>query len=224
MQTIASVRQCNLKTEANRIFVPRYYYKNTAMRLSLDPVVPTSQEWVDAILSDFDSFLIDHCDCERKASGMAMGMIAKYPNRTEIIPELMETAIEELEHYRDVYGLMQERGLQLPLKVEPDPYIKAFHSALRGPSELRFLDRLLQSSIIEMRGCERFRLVAENVADAQIQKFYKQLWTTEAKHGHIFVRMALRYFPEDEVYDRLETLNTIESEIVSSLPIRSALH
>lgn len=202
----------------------RLIFEHKKMRLSLDPVVATSPDWVDAVLADFDSFLIDHCDCERKASGMAMGMIAKYPNRKEIIGELMETAIEELEHYRDVYRLMEVRGLQLPLKVEPDPYIKAFHGALRGPSEQRFLDRLLQSSIIEMRGCERFRLIAEHVEDPEIQKFYKQLWTTEAKHGHIFVRMALRYFPEVEVYDRLEALNAIESDIVSSLPIRSALH
>ena len=194
------------------------------MRLSIDLAAPSPKEWIDAVLNDFDSFLIDHCDCERKASGMSMGLIAKYPNRTQIIPELMETAIEELEHYRDVYKLMESRGVELPLKAEPDPYIKAFHGYVRPDSEARFLDRLLQSSIIEMRGCERFKIVAENVEDPEIARFYKQLWTTEAKHGHIFVKMALIYFPEEVVYERLDKLNKIESEILLSLPIRPALH
>ena len=38
-------------------------------------------------MADFDSFLIDHADCERKASFMVMSFIGKFPERKEIIPE-----------------------------------------------------------------------------------------------------------------------------------------
>jgi hypothetical protein len=36
--------------------------------------------------------------------------------------------------------------------------------------------------------------------------------------------MALNYFPEQEVYRRLNELNEGEGKIVSGLPFRAALH
>ena len=50
------------------------------------------------------------------------------------------------------------------------------------------------------------------------------LWTSEAKHGHIYVKMALEYFPQDKVYDRLAWWMDAEGKIVDALPIRAALH
>ena len=63
-----------------------------------------------------------------------------------------------------------------------------------------------------------------NIEDAKLQKFYKTLWVSEAKHGHIFVKMALNYFDKDQVYSRLEWWVTQEAEVLDSLEIRSALH
>ena len=83
------------------------------MKLNLDLAVDSKQEWLDAVMSDFNAFLQDHADCERKASSMAMSFVAKYPDRLAILPELIETGIEELEHFQDVYKLMQARGVQL---------------------------------------------------------------------------------------------------------------
>ena len=60
----------------------------------------SSQAWIECVLEDFNHFLKDHADAERKASGMAMSLVAKYPNRTEIINDLIHTGIEELEHSR----------------------------------------------------------------------------------------------------------------------------
>ena len=59
-------------------------------------------------MANFDAFLQDHADCERKASSMAMSFVAKCPDRTEIIPELIDTALEELEHFKSVYTLMEK--------------------------------------------------------------------------------------------------------------------
>lgn len=194
------------------------------MKLSIDLTYQTSDEWVKKVLSDFDSFLQDHADCERKASAMAMSFIAKCPDKIEIIPELIETAREELEHFDQVYQLMEKRGVQLKSEMQPDMYIKQLMDVCRSGKDERLLDRMLLASVIECRGAERFKLVADNIEDEDLKKFYKTLWTSEAKHGNIFVKMALNYHPKEVVYKRLEELTAAEGNICSKLPIRAALH
>ena len=186
---------------------------------------PSSQEWLEAVMGDFNAFLQDHADCERKASAMAMSFVAKYPERHEIIPELIETGIEELEHFQQVYAFMRQRGVALASEMSPDPYIKQLMALSHGGTpQTRFRDRLLLASLIECRGCERFRMVSEAVADEEVKRFYKVLWASEAKHSHIFIHMALRYFNQREVDDRLAYLVAEEAAIVEQLPLRAALH
>jgi len=194
------------------------------MKLNLDLGIASSQEWIDAVMNDFDAFLQDHADCERKASAMAMSFVAKYPDRTAIIPELIETGIEELEHFQQVYDLMQERGLQLQHSIGKDPYLDKLLKLCHSGREERFMDRLLIASIVETRGAERFRMVAEAQTEEKMQKFYKTLWVSEAKHGHIFVKMALQYFDKEKVYERLEWWVEQEARIIQELEIRAALH
>ena len=194
------------------------------MKLNLDLAVPSKKEWLDAVMNDFPAFLQDHADCERKASAMAMSFVAKYPNRTEILPELIETAVEELEHFQQVYKLMESKGIQLQHSIGEDLYVKALIKQCHSGREERFMDRLLIASVLETRGAERFRLVAEALEDPELQKFYKMLWVSEAKHGHIFVKMALNYFPEEQVYSRLEWWVEKEAEALEALEIRPALH
>jgi tRNA-(ms[2]io[6]A)-hydroxylase len=194
------------------------------LKLNLDIGAPSPAGWIKAVLNDFGSFLQDHADCERKASATAMSLVAKYPNRIEIIPELIETAVEELEHFQQVYAIMQSKGIQLAHSIHEDLYIKALMKAQHDGLEERFLDRLLIASVVETRGAERFKLVADNLQDEDLIKFYKMLWTSEAKHGHIYVKMALNYFPEKKVYDRLNWWVEKEAAIIIELPLRPALH
>ena len=195
------------------------------MKYSLDLAGSTPPEWVRTVLADFPSFLQDHADCERKASAMAMSFVAKYPDRSEIIPELIETALEELGHFQQVYSHMAKRGIRLAKEMIEDPYIKALLEQCRTDPLNRFLDRLLLASIIECRGAERFRLVwAALEHDAELKDFYHQLWVSEAKHGNIFVKMALNYFAKERVYSRLEELNQAEGRIIQTLELRASLH
>lgn len=194
------------------------------MKLTLDLASESKQEWIDAVMADFDSFLQDHADCERKASAMAMSFVAKYPDRKEIIPELIETGIEELEHFQMVYKIMEERGINLSHSIGEDPYIKALLKLCHSGRNERFMDRLLIASLVETRGAERFKMVADAQTDPEMAKFYKMLWTSEAKHGHIYVKMALNYFDNDTVYKRLAWWVEKEAEILDQLKIRSALH
>lgn len=194
------------------------------MKLNLDIARPSSEAWINAVMNDFDTFLQDHADCERKASAMAMSFIAKYPDRKEIIPELIETGIEELEHFQRVYEIMESRNVPLPSSMGEDPYVKALLKKCHSGRNERFLDRLLIASLVETRGAERFKMVADRLEDEELKKFYKMLWTSEAKHGHIFVKMALNYFEKDQVYSRLEWWVEQEQEIIDGLEIRPALH
>lgn len=194
------------------------------MNLSIELQYKSSPEWIQLVLSDFDTFLIDHANCERKASSMAMGLIAKYPDRKEIIPELIETAIEELEHFQQVYVLMEKRGINLPAAMEKDEYIQALLAECRTGREERFIDRMLLASVIECRGAERFQLIYEALTDKALKQFYKMLWASEAKHGNIFVKLLFNYFDEKIIYERLHELVNAEANVMKHLPLRAALH
>ena len=195
------------------------------MQLSIELKCTSSAEWLDCVMNDFDSFLQDHADCERKASSMAMSFVAKYPDRTDIIPELIETALEELEHFRDVYALIAKRGRKLNHVIDEDPYIKQMLQFCRNGRDERFLDRILLASLFETRGAERFKLIWERLEEgSEEKKLFHRLWASEAKHAHIFVKMALGYFSEDKIYDRLEEFAREEARIIQNLPLRAALH
>lgn len=194
------------------------------MKFRIDLAVSSKQEWIEAVLNDFDAFLQDHADCERKASGMALSLVAKYPNRIEIIPELIDTSVEELEHFRDVYEIMQSRGIQLNHSIPKDLYIQQLIKICRDGREERFMDRLLLASLVETRGAERFKIVYEALDDEELKQFYHRLWASEARHGEVFVRMALNYFEEEPVYRRLEEMKVAEGHILENLEIRPALH
>ncbi len=194
------------------------------MKLNLDVAVASKPEWLEAVLGDFNSFLQDHADCERKASAMAMSFVAKYPDRVAIIPELIETAVEELEHFQQVYQLMEQKGVQLAPSMGEDVYVKRLIKQCYSGRNERFMDRLLIASVLETRGAERFKMVADALEDETLHKFYKMLWISEAKHGHIFVKMAMNYFDKKTVYDRLHWWIDREAEVIDGLEIRAALH
>lgn len=194
------------------------------MKVSADLVVASPPAWVSAVMDDFDTFLQDHADCERKASAMAMSFVAKYPDRTEIIPLLIETAIEELEHFQEVYTIMEQRGISLPQGMPKDPYIQQLLDACRSGREDRFMDRMLLASVVECRGAERFRMIYHELPEGDLKRFYHKLWASEAKHGEIFVRMLFNYFEPEAVYQRLGEWVDTEGEILRGLAIRPALH
>jgi len=192
-------------------------------RKSINLLVATHPDWVNVVLADFDAFIQDHANCERKASALAMSLVVKHPDRTHIVPTLIALAQEELEHFRQVYELMVARGLAL-VKDTQDPYVNQLAACMRHGREPRFLDRLLVSSLIECRGAERFRLIANALEDRSLKEFYTSLWKAETKHGHQFVDMALEYVDARTTRTRLLELAEREAAIVQALAWRASLH
>jgi tRNA-(ms[2]io[6]A)-hydroxylase len=183
----------------------------------------TPQTWVDAVLDDFPRFLNDHAQAEKKASGMAMSMLSHYPDKPDIIKAMIDLAIEELAHFREVIKLMLQQGQHLG-SDEKDPYVNLLRKEMRNGTEHYLLDRLLIAGIIEARGCERFGLIAQHHTDPELQKFYQLITDSEAKHHLLFIDLACLYFSTPLIEERLDELLTIEANIVSKLPIRAALH
>lgn len=183
----------------------------------------TPFQWTDTILRDFDSFLQDHANCERKASALAMSLVVKYPDRTQIIPDLIALAQEELEHFGQVYAIMAKRGLALA-KDEPDPYLNQLMAVMRHGRDERFIDRMIISSLVESRGAERFGLIAQALEHGPLHDFYDRLWKSEAKHANQFVRLALKEYGSDLIEPRLLELAHAEAQIIEGLPWRAALH
>jgi len=183
----------------------------------------TDPRWIKTVLADFDAFLADHASCERKANAMLMSMIVKYPDRTAIIPQLIQLAQEELEHFAEAYTCMTDRGLLLT-KDEPDPYVNQLLAAARHGRDERFIDRMLIAAVIEKRGAERFRIVAEHIPEPDLAAFYDRLWKCEMKHAQVFVLMLKKEFSADLIDGRLDELLTLETNILAGLKLRAALH
>ena len=180
-------------------------------------------EWLDAVLSDFNAFLIDHAACERKASATALHLIQHYPDREALVDAMVALSVEELEHFRGVYTWIKARGTRFG-PDHKDPYVGALRRLSRGGTLPYFLDRLLIAGIIEARGCERFAMIADALDPGPLKDFYLDITRSEARHHELFVRLARTYFPAAEVEERLETLLNEEARIMKTLPPRAAVH
>ena len=175
-------------------------------------------------MDHFDEFLADHADCERKASAMALRLVGKCPDRPEIIPPLIDLALEELTHFRQVYDLMLRRRVPLARNFIDDPYVNALLKLLRSGRDERFLDHLLVLAVVESRGAERFGILYRALRDPELREFYRRLHIAETKHGGLFLRLAAKYFSAAAIARRLRELAASEGEIIQKLKWRPSLH
>lgn len=174
-------------------------------------------------LADLPSFLCDHASCERKAAAQCQALIAKYPEYTLLVEPLVALAREELEHFAQVARLMQKRGI-LARHDQEDPYVKHLLLGLRVRRDERLLDRLLAVGLIEARSFERLMLVAGEIADPELQAFYRQLAKSEAGHCRVFLRLAQQIFGAEETESALRRLAVHEAAAMRQTPWRSAVH
>lgn len=61
----------------------------------------------------------------------------------------------------------------------------------KGGSRLQsMVDRLLFSTMIEARSCERFKLLSQELKDEELATFYHDLMISEAGHYTTFIGFA----------------------------------
>ena len=186
-------------------------------------LIGTNPNWIQAVLSDFDSFLQDHAAAEKKASGMALSMLSHYPDRILLVTKMTDLAIEELIHYREVLRWIHSRGLVTASDTK-DPYVLGLRQVIRKETNAYLLDRLLTASVIEARGAERFALIADAIERPPLKNFYESLAKSEARHYRLFLELAEEYFDSSVIELRWKEILNIEAEVVSKVPIRAALH
>ncbi len=184
---------------------------------------PTNPAWVNVVLGDFDRFLQDHASCEKKASGMALSLASHYPDKLALVNAMVDLAVEELSHYREVVRLLARRGLTIAPDTR-DAYVRQLNALVRHGTANYLLDRLLVASIIERRGNERFGLIAEALPAGSEKRFFVALTQAEARHWSIFLELAQQYCTPELVETRLQNMLRAEARIVASLPLEPRVH
>ena len=186
----------------------------------------TPSKWAETVLQDFDRFLGDHAACERKAAALAMSFIIKYPDQPTLVEPMIALAREELEHFQQVFRVMNKRKVPLPAKDEKDVYVNAILANIRHGRRERLLDRLVMSGLIEARGWERFAKLGDALVSTskELADFYHKLAEREAGHYKIFIRLAKVLFDEQEVDEAVSRLADIEQQAMNEAPITWRLH
>ncbi|CCQ12036.1 tRNA-(ms[2]io[6]A)-hydroxylase [Pseudoalteromonas luteoviolacea B = ATCC 29581] len=183
----------------------------------------TPFEWTKVVIENFDEFLQDHAGAEKKASGMAMGMLGHYPDKIKLVRAMTDLAIEEMIHFKQVVKLLNERGETLG-RDKKDDYVKLIRTIIRQGKDHYLLDRLIVAGVIEARGHERFSLVAQALSEGKEKEFYVAIAKSEEKHKNLFIELACEYYDEKRVMARLDEVLTFEAEICMKLPFTAALH
>jgi tRNA-(ms[2]io[6]A)-hydroxylase len=183
----------------------------------------TSPEWIQSVLKNFSLFISDHAANERKAAATCMDFVVRYPNHHSLVMTASRIAEEELSHFRDVFDMMHVKGYEI-LPDEKDIYVALLRQHTRHSSEERLMDRLLMSSLIEMRGTERFEILSLNHPEPEWKEFYRKLHYSERGHGYAFYHEALKIFPMQVVNDRFKYLLEKESEANLQTPVTGRFH
>ncbi|MGB3204275.1 MAG: tRNA isopentenyl-2-thiomethyl-A-37 hydroxylase MiaE [Crinalium sp.] len=184
---------------------------------------PTSSAWVESAINNIDIILLDHSHCERKAAGVAINMMFRYPSNTKLVRMLTAIAREELEHFDQVNDWLERRGIPFAPLAAP-PYGGGLNAQIRRDEPHRLLDALLVSGLIEARSHERLGLLATHLHDAELSQFYRSLMASEARHFGIYWVLADTYFERDVVVQRQEELAVAESKLLETLHPEPRIH
>jgi tRNA-(ms[2]io[6]A)-hydroxylase len=180
----------------------------------LNLVKPTDPSWVAKALADLDEVLLDHAHCERKAAGMALRLMFRYPDQAFLHDPLSRLAREELAHYEEVLRMLESRGGSIR-RQRPSPYAGRLYHCVRSAEPERLIDTLLVCALIEARSCERFQILADAIDDPGLRSLYTGLLVCEARHHGTYVELAQRAGGETSVRVRLQELSERESEILA---------
>lgn len=186
----------------------------------------TPESWVETALTDIPSLLSDHAYLERKAASNALDLFNRWPmpGGAEGWSEVLAAIVrDEAQHLDAVLRLMKRRGLRLQ-RLHKSLYATDLRRCVRrGDGKRELLDRVLVSALIEARSCERFGLLAAHARDAELARFYRSLYGSEAGHYRVFLELGRRVLAAD-VDARWDRLLDEEAEIIQQQPIAAGLH
>jgi len=185
----------------------------------------TDPAWTRRALAALDEVILDHAHCEKKAAGMAVQLLFRYPQHTFLLAPLSRLAREELAHFEEVLRVLEGRGVSFQ-RQKPSPYAGRLRRAVRESEPGHLVDTLLCCALIEARSCERFQLLAEAVAeaDADLARFYSGLLAAEARHHRVYLELAEELEPRASVRARLAELSAHEAAVLEDAPPVPRMH
>ena len=188
--------------------------------------LPTDPRWVDIVSKNIEEILTDHAYCEQKAASSAISLIIGFPEKTELVTEMIALVQEEMSHFKMVHELIIERGLTLGRERKDEYVVRLITFFKKGGSrEDHLVHKLLYAALIEARSCERFRLLSEELEDQKLARFYRKLMISEANHYTTFLRFARQYGKNrEEVDQKWEELLEYEAELMKDLGKKETMH
>lgn len=163
--------------------------------------------------------------CEQKAASTAISLIVTFPEFTELVDEMAALVKEEISHFKMVHDHIKKRGWVLGRERKDEYVIELQKFFPKGGSRTdQLVHRLLYAAMIEARSCERFRLLSEEIDDAELREFYRKLMVSEANHYTMFLGFARKYGNREEVDKKWQDLLAYEAEIMKNLGTTEKVH
>ena len=188
----------------------------------------TPPDWARQVLRHPLELLNDHAHLEKKAAANALELVNRYPEPRppeNWVAAMTAVARDEVEHLAVVCRLLTRRGGRLS-RQHANPYAGRLRDLVRrgrGPDEL--IDRLIVSSLIEARSCERFKLLAgASSDDAELARLYRGLWASEHGHYLSFLQLAGQIQEPGQVARRWNEMLDAEATIIQAQPPGPRMH
>jgi tRNA-(ms[2]io[6]A)-hydroxylase len=142
--------------------------------------------------------------------------------------ECFKIAKEEMEHFGMVHDKMLERGMKLGFERK-DPYVNDLSDYLKqrnlgGNLDAQFVNRMMFAAMIEARSCERFRILSEEINDADLRAFYRSLMESEARHYTTFLNFARKYGKGINVEKHWQEFLDFEATLMAKYGTKETMH
>lgn len=186
----------------------------------------TDPRWVNIVEKNIEEILTDHAYCEQKAATNAISILISYSYHPELVDEMLSLAKEELTHFEMVHQKIKERGFKLGFERKDEYVLELYKFMRKGHvKEIALIDRLLFSAMVEARSCERFKILSENINDADLREFYRELMISEANHYTMFLAFARKYgSATEDVNARWQQWLDHEAKILKSYGKQETIH
>ncbi len=174
----------------------------------------TTPDWVAAAIADLPLIIQDHANCEKKAAGTAMNLLFRYEFSYDLQRKLAQLIREEMLHYEQVLGIMNERGQEWRY-LSAGRYAKGMLKHKRTYEPAAMIDVLIIGAFIEARSCERFAALAEVIDDERLAKYYRYLLKSESRHFEDYLALA-QSLSIEAIDERVAFFREVEAELIIS--------
>src|SRR3984957_11883776 len=140
--------------------------------------------------------------------------LEKYRDLYDRVGEWNAIAMEELQHFDLVLGLLKKRGISFSQPF-PSPYITGLMRSVRSGNRNQAIDHLLCCALVEGRSCEKFQFLAAGLqeTDAELAAFYASLVESEGNHYATYLLMA-RAVDEAETERRMDFYLDLDAQLM----------